>query len=99
MKQRFFKIFDGDHPGIDGVSNSNSIPSKVRIRTRHIEDKIFVDTSGDKWTHERYCKMDWGKCRLDSKLKDAMRRFIWYRLASNSPSTANINFNALMSIQ
>lgn len=32
-------------------------------------------------------------------LPEAMRRFIWHRLASNSPTTANSNFAQLMSKQ
>lgn len=99
MKQRFIEILGTDTLDAESTSSSIGVPPKVRIRTRFAEDSIFVDTSGDQWLHERYCAIDWRKCRLDPRVEDAMRRFIWYRLASNSPSTANGNFNLLMSNQ
>lgn len=96
MKQQFLEL---NISHIEDSSNSVEVPSKVRIRTRFAEDNIFVDTSGDQWLHDRYCAIDWRKCRLVPKVKNAMRRFIWHRLASNSPLTANGNFNVLMSKQ
>ena len=75
------------------------IPKKVRIRTRHIEDEIFVDTSINIWRHERYCLIDWNKCILNLNVKDAFRQFIWYRLSSVSPITAEIDFKSILAIQ
>lgn len=98
MKQRFFEILKTDIGDAENTS-ATGIPPRVRIRTRFAEDSIFVDTSGDQWLHERYCAIDWRKCTLDPKVENALRRFIWYRLASNSPLTANGNFNLLMSKQ
>lgn len=99
MKQRFIEILGTDSQNSENTSNSVGVPPKVRIRTRFAEDSIFVDTSSDQWLHERYCAIDWQRCWLDPRVENAMRRFIWYRLASNSPSTANGNFNLLMSNQ
>lgn len=99
MKQRFFEIFEPDVSNAGDIAGSTAIPPKVRIRTRFAEDNIFVDTSGDQWIHERYCAIDWRKCSLDQRVEHAMRRFIWHRLASNSPTTANSNFNLLMTQQ
>ncbi|MCU6502422.1 site-specific integrase [Rugamonas sp. A1-17] len=99
MKQRFIEILGTDSLDSESASNFVGVPPKVRIRTRFAEDNIFVDTSSNQWLHERYCAIDWRRCRLHPKIENAMRRFIWHRLASNSPSTANGNFNLLMSKQ
>jgi len=99
MKQRFFEPHGARSSVAESTSDSFEVPPKVRIRTRFAEDSIFVDTSGDQWLHERYCAIDWRKCTLVPEVEGALRRFIWHRLASNSPSTANSNFNLLMSKQ
>lgn len=99
MKQRFIEKIEPNQLGAEIDSFHNCVPPKVRIRTRFVEDGIFVDTSGDTWMHERYCSIDWRKCRLEHRVKDAMRRFIWYRLSANSPLTADGNFKLLMSNQ
>jgi site-specific recombinase XerD len=99
MKQRFREAPSLEISGLDDSLNLPMLPAKVRIRTRFAEDNIFIDTSGEVWSHDRYCAIDWRKCRLERRLTEALRRFIWHRLAANSPLTANSNFRDLMSEQ
>lgn len=100
MRQSFLNY--DQLPSIDSLDDEIvlvEIPKKVRIRTRHVEDEIFVDTSTNVWRHERYCLIDWNKCILNENVKNAFRQFIWYRLSSVSPITAEINFNSILPIQ
>lgn len=99
MKQRFREEPSQEASSLNDDLNLPMVPAKVRIRTRFAEDSIFVDTSGELWSHDRYCRIDWRKCRLERMLTEALRRFIWHRLSSNSPLTANSNFTYLMKQQ
>ncbi len=96
MKQKFIEPISQENIKNEERDCYSEVPPRVRIRTRYAEDSIFVDTSGDQWLHERYCTIDWSKCGLDHRIRQVMRRFIWYRLSANSPSTANGNFNLLI---
>ncbi|MEB0139482.1 MULTISPECIES: tyrosine-type recombinase/integrase [unclassified Undibacterium] len=104
MKQRFFD-FDNSHeteslPTEQMAPNAGpKVPSRVRIRTRYHEDEIFVETSGDIWQHSRYCSIKWRKCQFDGPLLAVFRHFIWYRLSSCSPKTAESDFINVVSIQ
>jgi len=105
MKQRFLETFEEEHVQSELFALDNEtarfskIPPKVRIRTRYVEDEIFVDTSGHVWQHDRYFKIDWNKCELSDHVKTTFQQYIWYRLASSSPITAASNFAQMIAIQ
>lgn len=104
LKQRFFDF--NNSPELETPTTKQSmldvgamIPSRVRIRTRYHEDEIFVDTSKEIWKHSRYCSIDWAKCKFEGSVLTAFKQFIWYRLSSCSPTTAQINFERIIQIQ
>lgn len=104
MKQNFFNNIDSSAQlNSHSIKTENGIalklPEKVRIRTRYIEDDIFVNTSVDVWKHQRYCRMDWRKCILQEPIFGAFRQYIWHRLSEAAPRTAQIDFNCIIALQ